>query len=132
MSIEKLISDYKKALEETERMKQCVITALNEEITDTPIPGVEKISGSPNAVSVKFSALSRGILAPEYYIPESQAKLVTERISGIVAPDVLVAALEEMIEKKRVVLQYTTHFLNETTISILNKVLAEIKTNKGE
>lgn len=132
MSIEKLISDYKKALEETENLKKKVVNALDQEITNAPIPGVTPISNTSGVrtVSVRSSALAGGIWTPEYYISESQAKLVTERISGIVAPDALITALEDMINTRKVVLKYTTHFLNDTTIAILQKVVDEIKNDK--
>ena len=66
------------------------------------------------------------ILAPEYYLQDKQAELVSAAISRDNTALRLIASLEEMVQKGYVRYCGTNQRLNNTTLGILNRVLENL------
>ena len=99
-------------------LKKSIVT----EIEETPIEGVQKINSIISIVS--FSTLSKGtILTPEYYISSAQAHCVAESLKSASTAVSCTKKLQEMIDKKSVILKGTKYPLNEQTIEILRKYI---------
>lgn len=97
------------------------------EIENSPMPGVKKLGG--NAVAVKLSEVMKNhnlILTPEYYIPESQARVVATALSGVKRASELQKKVMEMLRTKSVKIGGNTHVLNPQTLAVLaNYVTSE-------
>lgn len=89
------------------------------EIENSPMPGVKKLGG--NAVAVKLSEVRKHnlILTPEYYIPESQARVVATALSGVKRASELQKKVTEMLRTKSVKIGGNTHVLNPQTLAVL-------------
>ena len=115
-----------KQIIETENSFSEIIDALKKrivaEIEETPIEGVQKINSTISIVS--FSTLGKGtVLTPEYYISSAQARYVNDALKSVSTAASFIKKLQEMIDKKSVILKGTKYPLNDQTIEILKKYI---------
>ena len=90
-----------------------------EEISATPIPGVEPLGNL--CCAVKFSKLQHNIWTPEYYIPSVQAAYVMATLESTQTANSFMNKLKDMIDNKKVKIGQNVHPLNDTTVEILKR-----------
>ena len=120
LQVEKTISE----------MIQQIKEQIAEEVKDTPVPGVTKIS--PSLFTVRLSTLkNHDVWTPEYYNNVSQAELVAKAFSGTKTTAAFITKAKDMILNQRVVVRDSgftvTYRLNDTTISIIRKYCGEME-----
>lgn len=104
-----------------------VRNAVVEDVRNTPMEGVKPVSASPRACVVKLSTIMshRCIMSPEYYIQESQAALVEQKLANLTTATALTNAIHEMIANKSVKIGSDRHPLNDSTITVLQRFAEE-------
>lgn len=109
LQLEKAQEEYRKAVvEHIKTSIECVPVQFN---------AVNSMS-----FSVRFSQLnSQMILSPEYYNQRTQARLVADKLSRITSTQDFINQIHQMIEKETVVVNKTTHRLNDKTIEVLRR-----------
>ena len=118
MTLKQIIEAEDSFLKMIDELKKRIVT----EIEETPIEGVQKVNSIISIVS--FSALSKGtILTAEYYISDAQARYVNDALKSVSTAASFVKKLQEMIDKKSVILKGTKYPLNDQTIEILKKYI---------
>lgn len=102
------------------------IDNLKEEICQAiearTMEGVEQVKSELNIAIVRFSAIkaSNGFnLSPGYYLPKSQAEQVRRKLKPAVSMTDLLERIEEMCQKKCVVIGREIYQLNPNTLSVL-------------
>lgn len=105
-----------------------MIAKLNEElfgsVRDNPLEGVKQISGGLNAGVVSISTIlgtpGRNLSA-SYYLSESQAEAVKERISRCTSVNYVFKAVREMITEGKVQNGQNVIMLNERTKDLIRQ-----------
>ena len=118
MTLKQIIEAENSFSKVIDELKKSIVT----EIEETPIEGVQKINSIISIVS--FSALSKGtILTAEYYISDAQAHYINDALKSVSTAASFIKKLQEMIDKKSVILKGIKYPLNEQTIEILKKYI---------
>lgn len=118
MTLKQIIETENSFSKMIDELKKSIVT----EIEETPIEGVQKINSIISIVS--FSALSKGtILTAEYYISGAQARYVNDALKSVSTAASFIKKLQEMIDKKSVILKGAKYPLNDQTIEILKKYI---------
>ena len=120
LQVEKTISE----------MIQQIKEQITEEVKETSVPGVNKIS--PIMFTVRLSTLkAHDVWAPEYYNNVSQAGIVAKAFSGTKTTSAFVTKAKDIIQNKHVVVRDSgftvTYRLNDTTVSIIRKYCGEME-----
>lgn len=104
-----------------------VRTAVVENVKNSPMDGVRPVSTSPRACVVSLSTVMKNklILTPEYYIQESQAALIEQKLTGLTTATALTKAVREMLDSKQVKIGTERHPLNPSTLGVLRKFAEE-------
>jgi len=109
--------------------KNGMVKEIASDVGNQTMDGVNRIG--KNAFTVSFSAIDASdgfILSPDYYSSDSQAQLVKNRLKNAAkngGMENILKAIEEMVEKKSVVVNKKSYRLNPCTVSVLDGVLAE-------
>ena len=110
---------------EQEKSVAAMIQQLKKDIVDsvanTPIQGVKRIGR--NIAIVKFSQIQNSVWNAEYYIAENQANYIEQALNGVTTASSFVKRLSEIIEKKQVRINGNNFYINNTTISVLEKYI---------
>lgn len=122
MNINKL-SDVLRIEESIQDLLNNVKARIVEDIKNTNLPHVKKINSF--CVVVKFSQIERNIWSPEYYIQDKQAEYVNTAISSCSTAITLLKKLQTIIEDRKVKIGKNVHYLNDATISVLEKHIKE-------
>lgn len=130
-------------LQELIAMEQTVRDKVNKfrdklyhEIKETaPMEGVKPYPSDSGirAAVVSLSAIKndrRMILDPCYYIQEKQAEIVKDGLRGTDSAAKTIERIQEMYQKKAVRVGAVSYQLNEVTLSVLGKYLANACINK--
>lgn len=87
------------------------------------LPGVKVIDASFPCSTVPLSTVKEHgtILAPYYYTPKTQARLVNEQLTGAKTVSELMSRCREMVETEKVKTGGNTYLLNPETVKVLKK-----------
>lgn len=100
---------------------ESIKSELNSKVSNVKVKGIKKISNSPNCFTVSLSKLRNGVLAPEYYSQNSQAKYIEKAFNGVNTVSGFIAKVNQIIEDKYVIVGGNRHTINEETIKVLKK-----------
>lgn len=120
----KCMDNLKEILEQENHIAEMIASvkdSIRMDLTGSKLPHVNSVG--PMIVTIKLSQLERGILAPEYYIPEAQAKYVDDALKSVSTASSFVKKVSEMIERKGVLIGCNFYPLNSNTVRILKKYL---------
>lgn len=121
-------------ISEIRTLEEKILTVIEEvrdsvvkEVRDNPLPDVKQISASPRAAIVRLSTVQKygGVLSAEYYIPESQAELVRQRLDGVKTATEFTSRVRDMIDTNFVKVGTNKHMLNPRTVDVLKKYVEE-------
>lgn len=129
-AIVRVNNEIKKALEHEEQAQRTLKEAVKAAILavkDTPSEGVTITSTSPLCGTIRFSTIKGNglVLSPEFYLQESQARLVQNKLKKAKTVNQVLGSIKDMVDTGRVHVTGTTYQLNRTTIDVLKQFLPD-------
>ena len=118
MTLKQIIEAENSFSKVIDELKKSIVT----EIEETAVEGVKKVSSTITIVNF-FTLAKESIWAPGYYNSSAQAHCVAESLKSASTAVSCTKKLQEMIDKKSVILKGTKYPLNEQTIEILRKYI---------
>lgn len=96
-----------------------------DDVRSTQMEGVRHVSSSPHVCVVKLSTISKNnsILAPEYYLQDSQADLISQKLASITTASALMKTVQDIIDSRSVKIGANRHTLNPATLSVLQRFM---------
>lgn len=85
-------------------------------------PTTVKESSNPSTArmfTIKFSDLANWNLSPDFYDPNEQARIVTQKLLSAPSMIVMIKYIQAMVNEKKVKIGSTTYHLNPQTLKIL-------------
>lgn len=122
--------EIRAALEHEEQAQRTLKEAVKAAILavkDTPSEGVTITSTSPLCGTIRFSTIKGNglVLSPEFYLQESQARLVQNKLKKAKTVNQVLGSIKDMVDTGRVHVTGTTYQLNRTTIDVLKQFLPD-------
>lgn len=118
MTINEVLNIEKSISEMVEKIKSDIIREMKTQVN----PDYKPINSFCGVV--RFSALAKNdCWAPEYYIPDAQARFVESALCNVQTAHSLRNKLKELTEKKSVKYQNCVQKLNPITIAVLKKYI---------
>lgn len=120
----KCMNNLKDIIAQENRVAEMIASvkdSIRMDLTGSKLP--QAMPDGSMMVTINLSQLERGILSPEYYIPEVQAKYVDDALKSVSTASSFVKKLSEMVERKGVLIGFNFYPLNSNTIRILKKYL---------
>lgn len=122
--------EIRAALEHEEQAQRTLKEAVKAAILavkDTPSEGVTITSTSPLCGTIRFSTIKENglVLSPEFYLQESQARLVQNKLKKAKTVNQVLGSIKDMVDTGRVHVTGTTYQLNRTTIDVLKQFLPD-------
>ena len=98
---------------------------IEEALKETKLDGVSSLGNGCQSVSLSTIANNELILSPEYYSPETQAKLVGEYLSSAETGTALMSRIQDLTQKGYIKKGNNHERLNPKTISVLKRFIKE-------
>lgn len=122
--------EIRAALEHEEQAQRTLKEAVKAAILavkDTPSEGVTITSTSPLCGTIRFSTIKENglVLSPEFYLQESQARLVQNKLEKAKTVNQVLGSIKDMVDTGRVHVTGMTYQLNRTTIDVLKQFLPD-------
>ena len=122
--------EIRAALEHEEQAQRTLKEAVKAAILavkDTPSEGVTITSTSPLCGTIRFSTIKENglVLSPEFYLQESQARLVQNKLEMAKTVNQVLGSIKDMVDTGRVHVTGMTYQLNRTTIDVLKQFLPD-------
>lgn len=123
MKMDQEISKIQELENSIQKIIAKIKSEIRSEISDSAMEGITHISKSPRTCVVKLSTLRANnmTMSPEYYIPESQADLVEQKLSSAKTVTEMLKAINDMMSSGYVKIGQNRHKLNPKTIDVLRK-----------
>lgn len=127
----------RKTIEKMRKIEQQLMAAKQEAINEICgdvgkecMEGVTPVKAGISAFTVSMSAVKASgcwNLSPHYYSPASQAETVRRKLTSASKSggmDGMMNAIQDMVDRKSVVVDHQTYALNPRTVSVLKETLA--------